>query len=33
LKPDDPDLPQFVTERAGALAIAIYDRAKPYIAK
>jgi hypothetical protein len=30
LKPDDPYLPAFVTGRADALALAIYERAKGY---
>jgi hypothetical protein len=33
LKPDDPNLPTFVTGRADALAMAIYEYAKPYLAK
>lgn len=32
LKPDDPYLPTFVTGRADALALAIYERAKSYAA-
>src|SRR5262245_48454517 len=31
LAPDDPSLPPFVTGRAEALALAIYERAKPYL--
>jgi hypothetical protein len=30
LAPDDPYLPSFVTGRADALSLAIYERAKPY---
>jgi hypothetical protein len=30
LAPDDPYLPPFVLGRADALALAIYERAKPY---
>lgn len=32
LRPDDPYLPTFVTGRADSLALAIYDRAKPFVA-
>jgi hypothetical protein len=31
LAPDDPYLPTFVTGRAEALTLAIYERAKPYL--
>ena len=33
LAPDDPGLPPFVHGRADALALAIYDRAKPHVDK
>ena len=33
LAPDDPYLPPFVLGRADALALAIYERAKPYATK
>jgi len=32
LAPDDPYLPPFVLGRADSLAMAIYERAKPYLA-
>ena len=31
LAPDDPNLPPFVHGRADALALAIYDKAKPHV--
>jgi hypothetical protein len=31
LSPDDPNVPGVVTERAEALAMAIYERAKPWV--
>ncbi len=31
LAPDDPNLPPFVQGRADALALAIYERAKPHV--
>ncbi|MDB4957224.1 MAG: hypothetical protein JWO36_4793 [Myxococcales bacterium] len=33
LAPDDPNLPPFVRGRADALAMAIYNYARPYLAK